>query len=1175
MEDGSNGSSDIEVVDHTKNGFIQQIMAQNDQQENNIDETGLTKANELEIQVNGDSNSRHNDDAFSSESDVLVIDESVPKKKIKTKKKSSNQQQQQISIETHSNPYFNESIFELSQQHHQQQHTTKPAKRSKTKSKPKLREYAQYLGLQPTVQFKCPKCGLAGFQSFNTLQEHVVQCNSQDQIDQQQPNSYTGNGFKLTRKVFLCSACGTYYENWNLYIHMLEYHHRYICLYCLGMFSILNDLYQHIQQKHNLKPSYRKTLDEFKNVYNEPCYVICCECNRMFNEQDNFFYHNCNNSMKKKVKKQQLNEKKVDKVDSVNVSEQISEDREGIKQTSEVENVDTVLPTSNNSEQPIEDGVAEKSDEVVEEIEEKPPEEPEKEEEVVVETRKVPKLSLKLPKFDQYVEEEEEESDDSTKLTMETENEKPIEENEVHEDIPPQPIEPQLQIAGPDVQIIDLELEQPLDKFDIRVLLQKCLKATAPLCIYCNHARKIAVNGKQLGLHAIAEHRFAGIVNSITAEELIPENFVNRIKDSLNDLELIYFNLETNNNDEAITFSHIFECFPCRYTTQIHKELYLHNRKLHTKNLLLCIMCKTNFYNYSELICHLCPGLYDSVHVDDIKFRCCMCISDDLPSAFRLMVHLRKKHHCCDVCLELCYNQYKLSNHVWKHKLHHFCYRCGIAYRNKPDITRHLFWKHGTESVLCKKCLQKKWPHVYHFCVPPQSFTCDECNLIFSKAIYLKVHKRIHTDEKKHPCTFDGCEERFISKKLMLTHELKHHEPEIPVEEEKIIEKEEEETKVELNENVVASEINVGNEEEVKVDEKIVKPKVDVYDLPELNLSESDSSDSETEIQPKSPKLQTESQEIQEEEMPQIEIEPIANIWDNFKNYQANKEKLDHIFEMTSSASPKQQQEDVVEEELTSEMALRDHDYFIDPESKHDTNIIEVKPDLTMQQRVDHDYCSPKVDTNDMPATEDEKTTPSVVQNDVKEKKSSSSDSSSDSDSSSCSCGSNCSCSSSSNSSSSTSDSSDSDSSTEEGRKRQKIRRKQRQNAKQKPAADNKLNDQQTSNNNNNNKNGVINIVDVPIKESDLETSESETDEEFYDKQPHKIARKLLEEKRNQLLAEVGPLNIQNGDTFMENDSSRPPTPAQIQYEENVVEKPIKNKKSKSKKRKKRKVIVN
>ncbi|KAJ8932742.1 hypothetical protein NQ314_014439 [Rhamnusium bicolor] len=476
-----------------------------------------------------------------------------------------------------------------------------------------------------------------------------------------------------------------------------------------------------------------------------------------------------------------------------------------------------------------------------------------------IETRKVPKLSLKLPKPGSYQEPEidAEYSDDSEKLTMEVDQIESENENDTEICNTPNPkcesenedpienieqvnTDPQLQIAGTDIAVIELQLEQPLDKFDPRLLLQKCLKATIPTCIYCNHARKIAVNGKQLGLHCIAEHRFSAVVNSITAEELIPESFVNRIKESLDELESVFFNLETSFSDEAMTFSHLFECFQCRFSTTVHKELYLHNRKFHSKSLLLCIMCKSNFYSYSELICHLCPGLY--VLDYDLQFRCCMCVNDDLPSSFRLMVHLRKRHNVCDVCLEMCHTQYRLSNHVWKHKLHHFCYRCGIAYRNKPDITRHLFWKHGTESVMCKKCLQKKWPHVYHFCVPPTNFTCDECNLTYTRAVSLKVHKRIHTDEKKHTCTFEGCTEKFISKKLMLKHELRHREPLEEVKTEEEVEK--------INEEVKEEEVEEDKAEVVQEEEKLEdkpKPKIDVLDLPELNLSESDSSDSEIE----------------------------------------------------------------------------------------------------------------------------------------------------------------------------------------------------------------------------------------------------------------------------------------------------------------------------------------
>lgn len=1300
MEDGSNTTaSDIDVLEHAKNGVVAPIMA-------NFPDGIIAVSKDEKVihiensKVNGDNIAESNlfdDNSYSSESDALVIDESVPKKRSSKKKSaqktkiitedSSNKDSEVV---THSNPYFNESLFELSQLHQSSQENSnkiganvtgtsvdkddkncKPKhKKTKGKTKPKLREYAQYLGLQPTVQFKCSKCGRAGFESLTTLHDHIIQCNSVQTIQERIPEN-SCSGFKLTRKVFLCSACGTYYENWNLYMHMLEFHRRYICLYCLGMFSILEDLCQHIQSRHNLEPGHKNTLDEFFNVYNEPCYVVCCECNKLFSEQDNFFYHNCvsnKNSKSKKSTKQQITPENHVTGDSVQVSEDISStvSTKELQDTSEKEDIlseqnTDIIPTETNSPKnlttieeaaEINQGVelrdndenvsnGDKQDKVgnnldhsqyseepdsanigtdtfkeshtsnvTEEINfiqsEKRTEESTEEGLLrgvnmetndphgeLVETRKVPKLSLKLPKLGTYLEPniEGEESDDSEKLTMEVDQIESENENEPTKvnsrpdsdavEVKEENVEPSFQIAGSDIAIIELQLEQPLDKFDPRVLLQKCLKATVSTCIYCNYARKIAVNGKQLGLHCIAEHRFSGVVNSITAEELIPESFVNRIRESLDELESVFFNLESSFSDEAVTFSHVFECFQCRFSTTVHKELYLHNRKFHSKNLLLCIMCKSNFYSYSELICHLCPGVY--VLDYDLQFRCCMCVNDDLPSSFRLMVHLRKRHNVCDVCLEMCHTQYRLSNHVWKHKLHHFCYRCGIAYRNKPDITRHLFWKHGTESVLCKKCLQKKWPHVYHFCVPPTSFICEECNVSYTKAVSLKVHKRIHTDERKHACTFEGCMEKFISKKLMLKHELRHQE--LP-EEIKTEEEAEGITDVVKEEKLEERNVELANEEE-KTEEK-PKPKIDVLDLPELNLSESDSSDSETETaindKKEEPSETTEevvdnkkesnqlvsegdkTEEIQKEvrEINEDFDNPnsvIQNIWDNFKNYQANKEKLDNMFSEVEKAEQSVDIPAPVVNQLTAEIALRDHDYCVDPEKTVDTSLIEVKPALTMTESVDHDYCSPKIQ-----APIEEKPSEPIVEDhkkeDIKEKKNSDSscnDSSSDSDSSSCSCGSNCSCSSSSDSSSSTSESSNSDSSTEEGRKKQQARRQRR---KERANKINKENDTKVD---------VVATdlppvtVETPIRESDLETTESETDEEFYDRAPQKLAKKILEEKRQQLLAIMGPNDMPNG-SFIES-TSRPPTPPAGVEEEETKPK----KKSKSKKRKKRK----
>ncbi|KAF5290019.1 hypothetical protein FQR65_LT11685 [Abscondita terminalis] len=1289
------------------------------------------ESNKKTIKVNGDTKIDNSDGTESSDYDNLVIDER-PKNNRKRKQlpfspeggfKGFKRIKNEEEYEPPMNPYFNESLFELSELHNNKNvHSLEKSSNSDEKSSvssnvagvnqvdeigsksstaptstqakkfvgkkkkvgsPKLREYAQYLGLQPTVQFKCSRCALRGFSSLALLNEHQLECTGEGPISPPVSTQTTApsTNFRVTRKVYLCSACGTYYENWNLFLHMREIHKRFICLYCLGMFSQPEKLSLHLVTKHNCVPSQLNSEEDFFHVYKEPCFLMCCECEKVFSERDNFFGHTCcgktikdvaenksktNNNTNANNHRQLINQKnnrnskqsknnktfiehvtgdttvdskkkmvedqlEVNAKESEDVKEEEEEDETQIATEKEEcseenkesdpietnenvdENQETVAELSKDVSPERSDGEtkARDSESEIENNPESPRYESEspinqeetdcKEDEPIDEndatrseseqgdTRKVPKVTLKLPKNTiPYVDHED--SDDSDKLMMEFDSaEKDITEEDVNVNDekenkdPLVNVEQSLDVAGSEIPIIELELEHPLDKFDIQILLQKCLKETIPTCVYCNHARKIAVNGKQLGLHAIAEHRFSAIVNSITAEELIPESFVMRIKESLPELQNVYFNLESSAPEEGMTFSHVFECFQCRYATTIHKELYLHNRKMHAKTILLCIMCKSNFYSYSELICHLCPGLYELNN--DVNFRCCMCVCDDLPSAFRLMVHLRKRHHACDVCLELCHNQSRLSNHVWKHKLHHLCYRCGIAYRNKPDITKHLFWKHGTESVLCKKCLQKKWPHVYHFCIPPSTFTCEECNLNFTKAVALKVHKRIHRDEKPHVCTFENCNEKFISKKLLLKHEFKHREPpeDMRVTDDQVKTQETQDTSVEDGNE--KSE-DVGKDENSNdAAEKKQKPRVDVYDLPELNLSESDSSDSEEEgskieKQDDVPKLDMKEEScstIENEPEQRVSDEPVTismesapvleNIWDDFKLYQATKEKekienlgkseVDTDGELPSTSSVVDEIPVIKQEEIVN-IIMRDHDYSLLSQ--------EYKTEPQTQQTLegtslDHDYCSSNknVEGTEGIVPNDASTLPAASSPEKKEiKPSSTSDSSNDSDSSSCTCGSNCSCSGSSDSSSSSSDSSDSDSSSSEGRRKQQARRERRKRAKGKKESETSPIDVVATDNQ------AVAQVEQHIEESDLDTTETETDEDFYDKQPQKLASKLIAEKRKELMLLAGIGTLANGAVL---ESSRPSTPSLPETETLKIKKKSKNKKKKKKRK--------
>ncbi|XP_045785655.1 uncharacterized protein LOC123881114 [Maniola jurtina] len=1270
-------------------------------------------------------------------------------------------------------------------------------KRGKTEKGPQLKEYAQSLGLQPMVKFKCRKCCSMSFKTLAMLKEHQLVCRAQAKEPALSPeaapstDSNTSGPSRVTRKVYLCSACGTYYENWNLFLHMREVHSRHICLFCLGMFSKAEKLSSHLTNKHNVQEFNYDVKEDFCKVYNGSFYLMCCACDEICSEKDDFFNHDCNNvkpkpvpvlisknSMKsnnakllknindtapngppvlsKEFLKPALEQKEVSEIrhdatlqpqriesnsnicDTSTVSansdasissessastskdtsqalnstnnvkasnidkaplspiNQISQDKDpsssvpngkgsldqsddsdvpdtdtlhrspsrltsitqkelspkpiekekecGIKLKLSLNNANSPViinstvdptvgqqyahkpPTRNRrppkryekdkppdptpparplystplAKPPIKITICDKADSPfvktttvehlvktlvnnnIEPITRLPETKPEntikstiydnKLEEINTLNR-VPKLTVRVPKefldkdsssdyssdsdageklpadnkdmiIDESIPQNKEEPTDTVDSApteapkedvteIKNEPEPPNEEKvEIKEEVPPNPEPPDQtseDINVEDTEVTDeipvteLTLDRPIHKYPMKDLLKVFLTSTVFNCIYCNHVRKIAVNCEQLALHMVAEHRFSATVDSITAEELMPETIAAKVKAAAPEVASVYINLDSYDSvDKCDTVQPnlIFECFQCYFKTSVHKDLYLHNRKMHQKTILLCVMCKNNFYSYSELLCHLCPGMYDLEY--EIKYRCCFCNIDNISSSFRLMVHLRKIHHTCDVCLEFCQSQARLSNHVWKHKLHHLCYRCGIAYRNKPDITNHLFWKHGTESVLCKRCLQKKWPHVYHFCTPPAVFVCDECTLQFTRAVSLKVHKRFHSEEYPHACTEEGCIEKFVSKKLLSKH-LDEHRKKLVTEdldEEKIPETESsgENPKepipiIDLVDDKPKEEPDSEDKSEAGTEQLSKKGKkkkikdallIDV-NLPALNLSESDSSDEsdsgvsqikdenpqdkpKSEVEECKPEIDEKPPVIMDVEIPpanaEEKVEPteedkpseekVLEIWDNFKKYQAKVEK---------------------QREKTPPLV---------PIRKH---VCES----------DHDYCVIPTDINgddDVFGTDKKKNKKSPKKR--HDGLSSSSSSSSDSDSS-CSCGSNCSCSSSSGSSSSSS--SDSDSSDDSGNEKKKKQKKS-------------LSKRRVSNGSNVDVMGMAETpilipekTEPPIAESDLETEESETDEEFYDENPQKIANKMYTEKRNQLLllASVAP----------------------------------------------------
>ncbi|GAB0098583.1 hypothetical protein DMENIID0001_143360 [Sergentomyia squamirostris] len=1093
--------------------------------------------------------------------------------------------------------------------------TPKPRRRSSAwsgvdKTLNNTKDISPYFGMQPTVKFKCYKCLEANFLTLKHLKEHQQVCLQQKLPTEvtNGPNGRRNNGEvksqsvddarnRISRKLYLCSACGTYFENWNLFLHMREVHRKHICLLCLGMFHSAERLHHHLEGRHGiLSPELTAVDNIISQINSQLFYLMCVTCEHVFTEHEQFTNHNCDTYLQPCALCNMRGSHKSNCKASV---AELKLKRNGqISHENEQQN-DKTAQVSQIPQPP--DPIAElwkkylNGDTQHENTVPPPPhEEPDKEKEEVVKPTEespprllVPKLTVKIPKEFQTklnspdqssstdVESEDGEelnkssemSEDVTTPKMQTnvaqnvkadvQNENvgdvtdeivstaevdvKIEDEEViaeeqqenkdeamdkfevkkdeadstegkdedlKEDVEMQQVEEEeyddgIPVATDDAQIFDIRLNQPLDKIDMIELLKICLKQTIPFCLYCNHTTRIVVNAKYLAIHLIGTHRFAATVDSITAEELLPETIVARIKRSLDELDEIYVNFETfdsrdKENPLKTPCDRSFNCFQCRITARVHKELYQHNRKMHMKTVILCLMCKSALYSYSELLYHMCPGFTSTAATLDLRFRCGFCNLFEIPSAFRLMVHLRKKHHICEICLEDCGDQFKLSNHVWKHKLQHLCFRCGIVYRNKPDIKKHLFWKHGTESVTCKKCLQKKWPLVYHFCNPPAQFTCEHCPQIFTRAVALTVHRRLHTGDFKYPCEEENCDKKFISKKLLEKHILRHSQ---------FIDDEPIHLPIEVKDSTLAVEnsppkspkrgdataLKEKSEKKVKKtkstkkdnEQKKINDLMDI-DLPAPNLSESDSDmdveptedscdvtrkcDQEiiAEVETTELKSMDVVEEDEEEKAP-----PIVDIWENFKTYQTLQQQASKV----------------------------------DDEKDEDEEMEASVPFLHVAQS-DHDYCSiyrvaskgKKEDTEGKTDDAAKVSLADLDNEDAETKSAESSDSSSGSDSS-CTCESNCSCSTSSSSDSSTSSSSSDDENQGKVSKKKHVKKHEKSVKKENPEVID-----------------VVTVEKVPdpdsnievFYESDLVTEQSDTDEDFYDEHPQRIAREMM-----------------------------------------------------------------
>ncbi|CAG9823423.1 unnamed protein product [Phaedon cochleariae] len=107
------------------------------------------------------------------------------------------------------------------------------------------------------------------------------------------------------------------------------------------------------------------------------------------------------------------------------------------------------------------------------------------------------------------------------------------------------------------------------------------------------------------------------------------------------------------------------------------------------------------------------------------------------------------------------------------------CPKCDNKFGYFLAFQRHIINYHS-ETITCTRCPDKhtfkRDEYLAHY-KQLHRFECDICNKRMSSGYGFQYHIKIHQNDKKYVCTFEGCTRSFLLKDILKKHMLTHTEP--------------------------------------------------------------------------------------------------------------------------------------------------------------------------------------------------------------------------------------------------------------------------------------------------------------------------------------------------------------------------------------------------------------
>ncbi|XP_050718438.1 zinc finger protein 699-like [Eriocheir sinensis] len=205
-----------------------------------------------------------------------------------------------------------------------------------------------------------------------------------------------------------------------------------------------------------------------------------------------------------------------------------------------------------------------------------------------------------------------------------------------------------------------------------------------------------------------------------------------------------------------------------------------HMREVHAiKKSFTCLQCNKAFSSKRHLQEH------SEIHKDKKAHECPQC-HHLCYTASGLRTHIQEIHsnleqhaYYCDVCGDKFAKVYGLKRHKErKHTKNQLtCHICSKSFFCKEDMNKHSRTHVGVATLKCDSCdktFSTSWVLQRHSKIhqsTPKTFTCNICNLSFTRRDSLASHCNAHAQKRPFVC---HCGKRFVRKSQLKEHQDKH-----------------------------------------------------------------------------------------------------------------------------------------------------------------------------------------------------------------------------------------------------------------------------------------------------------------------------------------------------------------------------------------------------------------